>query len=167
MGEGTRHHSGSQRTELKGESQGEKLVAQIHVICGNCGNYQSILLVRIVYFSISILELSSSSHYYLPRLFGGLRDGPDIVSINYAPKRRRQDWLSDSCFPPPLLLRHVHQSVHDVFVRLETHVGHVYKSHKEDPEQEGREHASLAKALFHSEPPNTSCLLLPKHGFGV
>ena len=85
MGEGTRHHSGSQRTELKGESQVEKLVAQIHVIYGNCGNYQSILLVRIAYFSISILESSSSSNYYLPQLFRGLRDGPGIVSGNFAP----------------------------------------------------------------------------------
>ena len=47
----------------------------------------------------------------------------------------------------------MHQSAHDAFVRLETRGGHVYHRREEDVEQEGREHAPLAKALFHSEPP--------------
>ena len=85
-----------------------------------------------------------------------MRDDPGIVSVKHAPKRRRQDWLSGGCFPPaprPSLFVHVHQSVHDAFVRLETRGGHVYNRRVENIEQEGREHAPLTKALFHSEPP--------------
>ena len=42
--------------------------------------------------------------HHLPQLLGGLRDDPGIVSVKHAQKRRRQDWLSGSCFPPPPLL---------------------------------------------------------------
>ena len=55
--------------------------------------------------------------------------------------------------PRALFLPQLHKSVHDMFVRLETRVGHVYSRREEDVEQERREHAPLAKALFHSEPP--------------
>ena len=50
--------------------------------------------------------------------------------------------------PRPLFLTQMHQSIHDVFVRLETRGGHVYNRREEDVEQERREHAPLAKALF-------------------
>ena len=43
--------------------------------------------------------------------------------------------------PRPPFLPQVCQSVHDVFVYLKTLVGNVYNRHKEDFEQEGREHA--------------------------
>ena len=39
--------------------------------------------------------------------------------------------------PRPPFLPQVHQSVHGVFSRLETHVGHVYGGREEDVEQEG------------------------------
>ena len=51
-----------------------------------------------------------------------------------------------SLCPPPRFLPQMHQSVHDVFVRL-------YNRCKEDVEQGRREHTPLAKALFHSESP--------------
>ena len=54
--------------------------------------------------------------------------------------------------PRPSFLPKVYQSVHDAFVRLETRGGHVYNRREEDVEQEGREHALLMKALFHSKP---------------
>ena len=38
------------------------------------------------------------------------------------------------------------------FVRLEMRIGHVYNRRK-DVEQERRQHAPLAKALFHKKPP--------------
>ena len=53
----------------------------------------------------------------------------------------------------PRFLPKMHQSVHDVSVRLETLVGYVYNRREENIEQEGRENATLAKALFHSKPP--------------
>ena len=49
----------------------------------------------------------------------------------------------------------MYQSVHDVFVRLETNIGHVYNRREKNIEHVGREYAPLAKALFHSEPPRT------------
>ena len=52
----------------------------------------------------------------------------------------------------PRFLSQMHQSVHDVFVRLKTRVGYVYNHREESVEQEGREHAPLAKALFYSKP---------------
>ena len=57
--------------------------------------------------------------------------------------------------PPPLspFLPRMHQSVHDVFVRLEARVGHVYNHRETYIEQEGHEHAPLTKGLFNSEPP--------------
>ena len=48
-----------------------------------------------------------------------------------------------------------HQGVHDTFVRLKTRVGHVYYRREEDIKQEGDEHATLTKDLFHGEPPRT------------
>ena len=63
--------------------------------------------------------------------------------------------------PHPLFLPQMHQSVNDVFVRLETRVGHAYNRRKEDVEQEGRDHTSLAKALFHSEPPRAHPVVEP------
>ena len=53
--------------------------------------------------------------------------------------------------PPPLSFRQMHQSAHDVFVRLETHVGHVYSRREEYVEQDGCKHTPLTKALFHNE----------------
>ena len=48
------------------------------------------------------------------------------------------------------------------FVRLETHVGHVVHHRREDDvEQEGREHAPLTKALFHSESPRAHSIVEP------
>ena len=63
--------------------------------------------------------------------------------------------------PRPLFLLEVHQSVHDVFVRLETRVGYVYNRREEDVEHEVREHAPLVKALFHSEPPRAHPVVEP------
>ena len=59
----------------------------------------------------------------------------------------------------------VHQGVHDVFARLETRVGYVYKRRKEDVEQEGCEYAPLAKALFHSVPTASNTSLYIKNWF--
>ena len=53
----------------------------------------------------------------------------------------------------PPFLPQVYQSVHDAFVPLETRGGHVCNRREEDVEQEGREHAPLRKASFHSKPP--------------
>ena len=63
--------------------------------------------------------------------------------------------------PRPLFLHQVLQSVHDAFVRLATRVGHVYNRREEDVEQKGREHAPLAKTLFHSEPPQAHPVVEP------
>ena len=63
--------------------------------------------------------------------------------------------------PPPPFFPQVHQSVHDTFVRLETRIGHVYSRREDDVEQEGREHAPLTKALFHSEPPQPHPVVEP------
>ena len=49
--------------------------------------------------------------------------------------------------PSPYYPSEVQQSVREVFVRLETRVGHVYKRRKEDVEEEGCEHTPLANAL--------------------
>ena len=38
------------------------------------------------------------------------------------------------------------------FSALKTRVGRVHNRREEDVEQEGREHARVTKALFHSEP---------------
>ena len=62
----------------------------------------------------------------------------------------------------PLFLTRVLQSVHDVFVRLKTRVGHVYNRRQEDVEQEGREHARLAQAMFYSEPPRAHPVVEPR-----
>ena len=59
--------------------------------------------------------------HQLLQLLGGLREHPGIVSVKHSPKRRRQDWLSGSYFPPPPRIRlspQVHQSVHDVLSAL-------------------------------------------------
>ena len=61
--------------------------------------------------------------------------------------------------PRPLFLPRVHQSVHDVFVRLETRVGHVYNRREEDVEQEGCEYGPLPKALFYSERPRAHSIV--------
>ena len=63
--------------------------------------------------------------------------------------------------PRPHFLPQVYQSVHDAFVRLETCGGHVYNRREEDVEHEGREHAPLTKALFHSEPPRAHPVVEP------
>ena len=55
--------------------------------------------------------------------------------------------------PPPRFLPQVHQSVHDVFIPLERRGSHLCNRREEDVEQEGREHAPLTKAVFHSESP--------------
>ena len=55
--------------------------------------------------------------------------------------------------PPPLhppFLPQTHQTVHDVFDRLNTCGCHVYDRREKYVEQEGREHAPLTKASFHS-----------------
>ena len=60
-------------------------------------------------------------------------------------------WLlpppSRPCFFPK-----VHQSVHDVFVRLETRIDHVYNRCKKNVKQGGRKNAPLTKDVFHREP---------------
>ena len=48
-----------------------------------------------------------------------------------------------------------------IFVPLETRVGHVYHSREEDIKQEGREHATLTKILFHGEPPRAHAVVEP------
>ena len=63
--------------------------------------------------------------------------------------------------PRPLFLPQVYQSVHDTFVRLQTRGGYGYNRREEDVEQEGREHASLTKALFHREPPQAHPVVEP------
>ena len=63
--------------------------------------------------------------------------------------------------PQPLFVPWVHQSVYDVFVRLEIHIGHVYDNRKEVVEQEGRKHAPLVKALFPSESPRAHSVVKP------
>ena len=62
---------------------------------------------------------------------------------------------------PPPFFPQVHESVHDVFVRLETRIGHVYNHREEYVKQEGREHAPLAKALFHSKPSRAHSVVEP------
>ena len=67
--------------------------------------------------------------------------------------------------PPPrplFCLPQVHQSVHDVFVRLGTRVDHIYKRHEEDIDQEGREYTPLAKALFRNKPPRAHLVIKPR-----
>ena len=64
--------------------------------------------------------------------------------------------------PPPPFLPQVYQSVRDAFVRLETRGGHVvYNRREKDVEQDGREHAPLTKALFHSKPPRAHPVVEP------
>ena len=104
-------------------------------------------------------EAKSHAHdhdhsHHIPQLFGRLRGDSGVISVKHALKRRHQGWLSDGCFsPPPFSSPQLHQSVRNVFVRLETRVGHVYNRHEEEVEQDGREHAPLTKALFYREPP--------------
>ena len=43
----------------------------------------------------------------------------------------------------------------------ETRVGHVYHRREEDIKQEGREHATLTKTLFHDEPPRAHAVVEP------
>ena len=51
--------------------------------------------------------------------------------------------------PRPRFFPQMHQSVHDVFVRLKTRV--VNSRREEDVEQEGRKHVPLTEALFQSD----------------
>ena len=97
-----------------------------------------------------------------PSIFsaGRLRDDSGIVSAKHAPKRRRQGCLSGGCFPRHCFLFKVHQSAHEVFVLLETHVGHVYRRRKH-VQEEGREHASLTKTMFQSEPSQAQPVVEP------
>ena len=37
----------------------------------------------------------------LPQLLRRLQDDSGIISVKHASKRRRRDWLSSGCFPPP------------------------------------------------------------------
>ena len=69
-------------------------------------------------------------------------------------------WLLTPAPQPPLSFK-VHESVHDVFARLETCVGPVYNRREEYVEQERREHAPLTKALFHSKPPQVHPIIEP------
>ena len=55
--------------------------------------------------------------------------------------------------PPPIVER-------VAFVHLETRGGHAF-NRREDVEQEGRKHAPLTKALFHSEPPRSHSVVEP------
>ena len=90
---------------------------------------------RIRYGDAKPCAPSSDHLHYLSQLLGRLRADPDIVSLTRAPKRRRQNWLAGSCFPPPprpLFLHQSHPSVHDSFIHLETRVGHVYNCREED-----------------------------------
>ena len=102
------------------------------------------------------------SPHHLPWLLRWLRDDSGIVSLSQ--KRRHQGWLSGGCFPPPPHLcfpPQMHQSVHDIFVRLKTGVGHVYNHREEDIEQERRGNTALTKALFHSESPRVHLIIEP------
>ena len=60
--------------------------------------------------------------------------------------------LLSSALPRPLVFPQMYQGVRDVFVLLETRVGHLNNSREEYAKQEGRVHVHLTKALFHSEP---------------
>ena len=55
----------------------------------------------------------------------------------------------------------MYQNVHDVFIRLETRVGHVYNHREEYIEQDGREYGLLTKVLFHSAPPRAYPVVEP------
>ena len=65
--------------------------------------------------------------------------------------------------PSPLFLFlvNVYQSVQDVFVHLETRVGHGYNRREGDVGQEGRQHVFLTKTLFYSEPPRAHPIFEP------
>ena len=63
--------------------------------------------------------------------------------------------------PPPPFFPSGAPKRHDVFVCLETRVGHVYNRREEDVEKEGREHTPLTKALFHSKPPGVYPVVEP------
>ena len=63
--------------------------------------------------------------------------------------------------PRLLFLPQVHESVHDIVVRLETRGDHVHDRREEDVEQEGRKHSPLTKTLFHSEPPRADPVVAP------
>ena len=47
------------------------------------------------------------------------------------------------------------------FYALKTRVDRVHNRREEDIEQEGREHARVTKALFHSEPPGAQPVIEP------
>ena len=99
--------------------------------------------------------------HHLPQLLGGLRDDPGIISVSMPHSSVARTGSPAVASPCPLFLPRVHQSVRDVFVRLETRVGHVYNHREEDVEQEGSTHAHLAKALFHNEPPQAHPVIEP------
>ena len=61
----------------------------------------------------------------------------------------------------PQFLPRVHQSVHDIFVRLETCVCHIYDHREKGVEQERHEHAPLTKALSRSELPRAYPVVEP------
>ena len=148
---------------------GVHLARCLYAECGGGLRHFLSSLARDLSLGLQHGEAKRSTHdhdhpRHLPQLLGGLSDDPGIVSGKHAPKRRRQDRLSDSCFPPlprPLFVPQVHQRVHDAFVRLETGVGHVYNRRKEYVEWEGREHAPFAKAPFHSELPRSHPVAKP------
>ena len=101
--------------------------------------------------------------HHLPQLLGRLRDDSVVVSVKYAPKRRRQDWLSDDCFPPPPFSSSGTSKRPRDLGRLETRVSHVYNCRREeDVEQKERKHACLTKALFHSKPPRAHPVTEPQ-----
>ena len=54
-----------------------------------------------------------------------LRDDSGIVIVKHSPKQRRQGWFSGGCFRLPPFLSQMHQSVHDIYFRLETRIGRV------------------------------------------
>ena len=93
--------------------------------------------------------------HHLPELLWQILGDSGIIIVQRTSQQSHQGWLSVGCSPSPprpCSLPEVHQSVHEVFVRLETRVGNVYKRRKEDVEEEGCENPPLANALLYSEP---------------
>ena len=101
--------------------------------------------------------------HHLPELLCQIPGDSGIIIVQHASQQSQEGWLSVGCSPSdsrPCYPSEVHQSVHEAFVRLETHVGHVYIHRKEDVEEEGCEHPPLANALFHSEPTASDTLCI-------
>ena len=92
---------------------------------------------------------------HLPGLLWQILGDSRIIIVQHASKPCQQGWLSVGCSPSPprpCSLPEAHQSVYASLFGLKTRVGYVYKSRKEDVEEEQCEHPPCPNDLFHSEP---------------